>query len=410
MAVDPSKSLFGTLGQNPLRLQTNPTAPQSSLLLGGAGAPSTSSLTSRLSANPASQLSQISTSSAGSSSLSFQLQSGSQPLPSSSLASRLSSAPSSFLSQGSQLGKSTALGGNVSLGANPGSQLQNQTPLGLKLGQQPRLQQGSGLSLLSKQGGLPSTAPTLSSLQPNASQVGHSIGATLASTVTTMTPKPQSTVSLSSAGQTIPAGGYAPSAPRLTYKKLEDQINKWAVELEEQERQFLDQAQKINDWDRLLIGNADKILKLNTEVEEIKANQQRLDNELEFIITQQSELEGMLDSLEGATQSQDMSPFDQHADQERNRTYHLAENLDSQLKRMGQDLKDIIEHLNTQSAESESTMAPIHHIAKILNLHMESLQWVDQNAALMKKKVEEVSRMCDARRREQENTFRLAFE
>nr|7TBL_k2 Chain k2, NUP62 CCS2 [Homo sapiens]7TBM_k2 Chain k2, NUP62 CCS2 [Homo sapiens] len=37
----------------------------------------------------------------------------------------------------------------------------------------------------------------------------------------------------------------------------------------------------------------------------------------------------------------------QHADEEREKTYKLAENIDAQLKRMAQDLKEVIEHLNT---------------------------------------------------------------
>ena len=45
----------------------------------------------------------------------------------------------------------------------------------------------------------------------------------------------------------------------MSYRQLEDQINKWTVELEEQEKVFLQQATQVNAWDRLLIDNADKV-------------------------------------------------------------------------------------------------------------------------------------------------------
>lgn len=91
-------------------------------------------------------------------------------------------------------------------------------------------------------------------------------------------------------------------------------------------------------------------------------------------------------------------------------SYQLAEGIDSQLKRMAQDLKDIIDHLNTTNASSQDSKNPIHQIAKILNLHMESLQWIDQNSAAMQRKVDEVARLYETRRREQERSVRLAFE
>lgn len=41
---------------------------------------------------------------------------------------------------------------------------------------------------------------------------------------------------------------------------------------------------------------------------------------------------------------------------------------------------------------------------------MDSLQWIDQNSVLLQRRVEEVSKMCDNQRKEQEKTFRLTFD
>jgi len=45
----------------------------------------------------------------------------------------------------------------------------------------------------------------------------------------------------------------------MTYKELEEQMNKWAMELEHQEKLFLEQATKVNAWDKVLIKNGEEV-------------------------------------------------------------------------------------------------------------------------------------------------------
>lgn len=195
----------------------------------------------------------------------------------------------------------------------------------------------------------------------------------------------------------------------MTYAQLESLINKWSLELEDQERHFLQQATQVNAWDRTLIENGEKITALHREVEKVKLDQKRLDQELDFILSQQKELEDLLSPLEESVKEQSGTYYLQHADEEREKTYKLAENIDAQLKRMAQDLKDIIEHLNTSGGPAD-TSDPLQQICKILNAHMDSLQWIDQNSALLQRKVEEVTKVCEGRRKEQERSFRITFD
>lgn len=65
----------------------------------------------------------------------------------------------------------------------------------------------------------------------------------------------------------------------MTYRQLEEAINKWTLELEEQEKVFLNQATQVNAWDRLLVNNGEKIISLNDSVEKVRLDQQvRLSN------------------------------------------------------------------------------------------------------------------------------------
>ncbi|XP_017495294.2 nuclear pore glycoprotein p62 [Manis javanica] len=280
--------------------------------------------------------------------------------------------------------------------------------------------------------GLSLCAPATTAGAAGAGTLGFSLKApgasstasTAASTTTTTTSsssfalniKPLAAAGIPSntqAAVTAPPGPSAttgPSAsPTMTYAQLESLINKWSLELEDQERHFLQQATQVNAWDRTLIENGEKITTLHREVERVKLDQKRLDQELDFILSQQKELEDLLSPLEESVKEQSGTIYLQHADEEREKTYKLAENIDAQLKRMAQDLKDIIEHLNTSGGPAD-TSDPLQQICKILNAHMDSLQWVDQNSALLQRKVEEATRLCEGRRKEQERSVRITFD
>ena len=47
---------------------------------------------------------------------------------------------------------------------------------------------------------------------------------------------------------------------QMTYRQMEEQINKWMSELDNQERVFLQQATLVNAWDRLLVDNGEKVV------------------------------------------------------------------------------------------------------------------------------------------------------
>ena len=52
----------------------------------------------------------------------------------------------------------------------------------------------------------------------------------------------------------------------MSYAQLEGLINKWSLELEEQERHFLQQATQVNAWDRMLVENGEKVRAFITRV------------------------------------------------------------------------------------------------------------------------------------------------
>lgn len=189
---------------------------------------------------------------------------------------------------------------------------------------------------------------------------------------------------------------------QMTFSQIEEMINKYTSELEEQEKVFINQATQVNSWDNLLNTNSKKIVELSNAVEKVKSEQKCLEDELKFIETQHTELEEFIAPLK---KDVDKIP---HSDLEKAQTYSLAENLDTQLRQMSEDLKEVIEHLNEVS-KLQNSNDPIVQIGRILNAHMTSLQWIELSTSQINTKLEEINKMYDTLRRDTERSLRLTY-
>ncbi|KFB34747.1 AGAP010978-PA-like protein [Anopheles sinensis] len=221
-----------------------------------------------------------------------------------------------------------------------------------------------------------------------ATQASQATGTGLAASLSTNT---QTTQSTSVAGN-----------QQLKFFQLEEFINKWTLELEEQEKLFTNQATQVNAWDNMLLANGEKIVALNEAVMKVKAEQNAMEQELEFITAQHTELEECIVPLE-----QELSRIGQ-IDLERGQTYSMAETLDSQLKQMYEDLKEVIEHLNDANKYTDPN-DPLVQIGKILNAHMNSLQWIDSSSTVITNRLEEINKMHETLRKDNERSFRLTY-
>ncbi|XP_061393796.1 nuclear pore glycoprotein p62-like [Musca vetustissima] len=248
------------------------------------------------------------------------------------------------------------------------------------------------------------TAAATTAQSSSTTGTGLSTAAATTAATATVTSKPPATggfASLTTATKTTDSSAVA-NASQLTYNQLEEHINKWTLELEEQEKVFTDQATQINAWDKVLISNNQKILDLNDAVQKVKADQQTLEQELEFIATQHKELEESIVPLQ-----KEFMKIPQ-VDVERSQTYLMVENLDTQLKQMSEDLKEIIDNLN-ESNKCQDNTDPIIQIGKILNAHMSSLQWIEQSTSNIGNKLEDITKMHETFKRDSERSFRSAY-
>jgi nuclear pore complex protein Nup62 len=111
--------------------------------------------------------------------------------------------------------------------------------------------------------------------------------------------------------------------------------------------------------------------------------------------SQQDELEAWLDRYESEVQdmfAKQLGPGEQLAgpDQERERTYKLAEKLTQQLDEKSRDLSKMVKEINDISGtlnKGAKPEDPLSQIVRVLNGHLTQLQWIDANASSLQAKV-----------------------
>ncbi|KAI1382281.1 Nsp1-like C-terminal region-domain-containing protein [Hypoxylon crocopeplum] len=198
-----------------------------------------------------------------------------------------------------------------------------------------------------------------------------------------------STLGASTAGPTS-------SMARLKNKTMDEIITRWATDLSKYQKEFKDQATQVAQWDRLLVENGERIQKLYLETFEAEKGSREIERQLVGIESQQGELESWLDKYEGEVDTM----FAKHLggygeqltgpDQERERTYKLAEKVTERLDDMGRDLTKMIKEINDISgtlSKGNKADDPLSQIVRVLNGHLAQLQWIDTNAATLRAKV-----------------------
>lgn len=127
----------------------------------------------------------------------------------------------------------------------------------------------------------------------------------------------------------------------------------------------------------LILGKTKKIVDLSGEVDRLNSEQDQLDQELNFLYSQQTDLEGSIKKLEQSIEGMPTIP-QQHCDTSRIEMYKLLIEVDNQLRSQSGDLKDVIKRLNCTNINLND---PVMQINKILNAHMDSLNWIEENTS-----------------------------
>lgn len=193
---------------------------------------------------------------------------------------------------------------------------------------------------------------------------------------------------------------------------MDEILTRWASDLTRYTKEFKGYAEQIAHWDQIIVDNSAKIDKLYVKTRTCEKQTMSVEMQLSAVENQQNELEAWLSKYEsdveemlakdGTGQNEPGGP-----DQERERTYQLAERLSERLDDMSRDLQSMIEEVNAANASlgksskvdepvcvscsynssSFLTSLQITQIVKILNAHLSQLQAIDQGTSALQAKV-----------------------
>lgn len=189
--------------------------------------------------------------------------------------------------------------------------------------------------------------------------------------------------------------GPTPQLTRLKNKTMDEIITRWASDLSSYQKEFHAQATKVAAWDRLMVENGEKIQKLYLSTFEAERQNAEIERQLGNVESQQDEVASWLDKYENEIDEMlarqvGQGETLQGPDQERERTYKLAEKLTDRLDEMGKNLSGMIDAINDASNTLTKTGKaddPLSSIVRVLNNHLTTLQWIDENAEALKAKV-----------------------
>ncbi|KIX07656.1 uncharacterized protein Z518_02309 [Rhinocladiella mackenziei CBS 650.93] len=195
--------------------------------------------------------------------------------------------------------------------------------------------------------------------------------------------------------QTSTTGPAPPAQSRLRNKTMDEILTRWATDMSRYSKEFKEHAETIARWDQLIVDNSSKIDKLYVRTRTCERQTMSVDMQLAAVENQQTELESWLTKYENDVDEMlakdSASPSELGGpDQERERTYKLAEKLGDRLEEMERDLNSMVEEVNAANASlSKDGKAdePITQIVKILNSHLIQLQAIDQGTIALQEKM-----------------------
>ena len=106
---------------------------------------------------------------------------------------------------------------------------------------------------------------------------------------------------------------------------MDEIITRWATDLSKYQKEFQAQAEKVAQWDRMLVDNSEKIQKLYGQTLEAERATTEVERQLSSVENDQAELEAWLNHYEGEVdqmiKNQGVGEGTAGPDKEREHTY-----------------------------------------------------------------------------------------
>lgn len=188
---------------------------------------------------------------------------------------------------------------------------------------------------------------------------------------------------------------------------MEEIVNSWNVQLEQDAKTFTDEAVKVAGWDMTLRETQSELFSLADDVQKLVLGQQDLERSMKSIEGEQSQLDNTLDQLEEQAEKlmqEQRGQVPEEGDVEREQAYHIAQTVDMQLAGMVETLKSLVDQVNSSSSSpfagggggggggDAGGDSNARKIVRILNAHHHSLAWLEDSSKRMLLDASDVSR------------------
>ena len=200
--------------------------------------------------------------------------------------------------------------------------------------------------------------------------------------------------------------------PPIEYQSLtiEQILNRFQSELETDTISFLQEAQRISQYDATLRDTQHSLSELANMVSRLMLHQNEVGTQLQGIGSYQNELGATLDQLEQnvdelfAAQS---NVSVESADIEREKAYERALEIDSKLGQMGNVLENVVSDLNAAQervwssssgavgADGEGKDDEVGKIIGVFNAHHETLAYLENRARAVESDLVMISRVLN---------------
>lgn len=213
---------------------------------------------------------------------------------------------------------------------------------------------------------------------------------------------------------------------------LDEVVNKWADDVAELSAQFQKAASLVSKWDRAIVSNEDRIHAVHKDVQTLQVAHKELNNNLDVILTQQSELHNLLEALEkdveskigsgkgktngtrvgdggindGSRNSSGAHGGRQQAEVERENMHRLSVDIMEELDAMALTIRDLVSELNKgRHGSGDSSGDIVGQIISVLNAHLDSLVYLDESSNSLQKRLLEVTRAVDLVARDSDRMY-----
>ncbi|EAX91076.1 hypothetical protein TVAG_229460 [Trichomonas vaginalis G3] len=170
--------------------------------------------------------------------------------------------------------------------------------------------------------------------------------------------------------------------PELKGKTVKQVLEQFEKQLEEQVRQFQNQARQVARWDREIFECLSLMQHLESQINTVEGAQKELAQTTKSLLDEQTEF------IKTLTDEKEKIQIPESADQ-RQRLYHLAFELSNNFISMENNLKSIVEQTDKSSTESTTEVGKIEQIA---NCHLDAMRWIEHQTSSLEEKLDALTK------------------